>query len=200
MNMVEKLPRYQQAYIRLLEGIASGAYTNGWLPPERELAASLGMRLGPVKRAEKMLQKEGLIEMQQGVGTRILDVKGSVRSAGRVPATDLVRGRPEAERVVTPIRLVEQLANMSGTEELEFILAAVPNISMPEAARVKSIAHFRRAEQEFQIAVVLGQLAEFVDDEFKESFRDRAERYSKKGDDNIERARTLHRLSFPDPK
>lgn len=46
---------------------------DGWLPPERELAEKLGVSRPVVREATKRLELQGLLEVQHGVGTRVVD-------------------------------------------------------------------------------------------------------------------------------
>lgn len=47
--------------------------TNGWLPPERDLALKLGVSRPVVREATKRLELQGLLEVKHGVGTRVVD-------------------------------------------------------------------------------------------------------------------------------
>lgn len=44
-----------------------------WLPPERQLAADLGVSRTVVREATQRLQLQGLLEVQHGVGIRVVD-------------------------------------------------------------------------------------------------------------------------------
>lgn len=46
---------------------------DGWLPPERELAAKLGVSRPVVREATKRLELQGLLEVKHGVGTKVVD-------------------------------------------------------------------------------------------------------------------------------
>jgi DNA-binding FadR family transcriptional regulator len=45
----------------------------GWLPPERELAKRLGVSRTVIREATKRLELQGLIEVQHGVGLKVVD-------------------------------------------------------------------------------------------------------------------------------
>lgn len=47
--------------------------TNGWLPPERDLALKLGVSRPVVREATKRLELQGLLEVKHGVGTKVVD-------------------------------------------------------------------------------------------------------------------------------
>lgn len=46
---------------------------DGWLPPERQLAEQLGVSRSVVREAAKRLESQGLVEIQHGVGIKIVD-------------------------------------------------------------------------------------------------------------------------------
>ncbi len=63
-------PLYQAARARLLQGLARGDYQPGQaLPAEKELAASLGISIGTLRRAVDELVADGVLIRQQGRGT-----------------------------------------------------------------------------------------------------------------------------------
>ncbi|HEY1053171.1 MAG TPA: GntR family transcriptional regulator, partial [Prosthecobacter sp.] len=49
------------------------AESDGWLPPERDLALKLGVSRPVVREATKRLELQGLLEVKHGVGTRVVD-------------------------------------------------------------------------------------------------------------------------------
>lgn len=60
---------------RLRAAILDGAYeAEAFLPPERELAASLGVSRLTLRAAVARLEAEGLVRARQGDGVRVLDV------------------------------------------------------------------------------------------------------------------------------
>ncbi len=46
---------------------------NGWLPTERELSAQLGVSRSVVREAAKRLELQGLLEIRQGSGMKVVD-------------------------------------------------------------------------------------------------------------------------------
>lgn len=66
------LPRYIQISERLIREIAAGRYVDGSrLPPEREMAAELGIAVGTLRKALSDLEDKGLLERIQGSGNYI---------------------------------------------------------------------------------------------------------------------------------
>lgn len=66
------LPRYVQISEFLIREIAAGRLLAGnRLPPEREMAADLGVSVGTLRKALADLQKKGLLERIQGSGNYI---------------------------------------------------------------------------------------------------------------------------------
>lgn len=68
--------KYHQIKEYLLENIRSGAYQpNQAIPPERELAATLGVNRMTVRRAIEELMYEGLLTRKKGSGTFLTQAK-----------------------------------------------------------------------------------------------------------------------------
>jgi len=66
------LPLYQQITELLIRDIAAGRLIDGErLPPERDMAASLGIAVGTLRAALKELTDKGLLERRQGSGNYI---------------------------------------------------------------------------------------------------------------------------------
>jgi len=66
------LPRYIQISERLIREIAAGLLVDGArLPPEREMAAELGIAVGTLRKALADLEAKGLLERIQGSGNYI---------------------------------------------------------------------------------------------------------------------------------
>ncbi len=71
----QKLPRYVQVYARLKKQIESHSYKVGeFLPPEPELEKIFHVSRTTVRKAVEMLSQEGLVYIQQGRGTEVLNV------------------------------------------------------------------------------------------------------------------------------
>ncbi len=66
------LPLYQQITELLIRDIASGRLTDGSrLPPEREMAAGLGIAVGTLRQALAALAEKGLLDRIQGSGNYV---------------------------------------------------------------------------------------------------------------------------------
>lgn len=66
------LPLYQQISELLIRDIAAGRLVDGGrLPPEREMAADLGIAIGTLRQALKELAAKGLLDRVQGSGNYI---------------------------------------------------------------------------------------------------------------------------------
>ncbi|WP_246113849.1 winged helix-turn-helix domain-containing protein [Streptomyces montanus] len=73
---------FQRVAETLLSRISGGAYPEGsFLPPQRELAAELGVSRDTVQRVLRMLADEDWIESRQGRGSRVLKSQ-RIRSSG----------------------------------------------------------------------------------------------------------------------
>ncbi|WP_103334302.1 GntR family transcriptional regulator [Pseudotabrizicola formosa] len=72
MPSLGALPLYQQISELLIRDIAAGRLMDGErLPPERDMAAGLGIAVGTLRQALKELAAKGLIERKQGSGNYI---------------------------------------------------------------------------------------------------------------------------------
>ena len=70
LRPVQRPRLYEQLVARLLEHIAStGLAAGDRLPPERELAARLGVSRNSLKQAFVVLEVQGLVDIRQGDGT-----------------------------------------------------------------------------------------------------------------------------------
>ncbi|MDJ1007315.1 MAG: GntR family transcriptional regulator [Paracoccaceae bacterium] len=66
------LPIYQRTAERLIREIAAGRLLDGErLPPERDMAVSLGISVGTLRKSLADLQSRGLLERRQGSGNYI---------------------------------------------------------------------------------------------------------------------------------
>lgn len=66
------LPLYQQIVELLIRDIAAGRLIDGErLPPERDMASSLGIAVGTLRQALKSLTEKGLLDRVQGSGNYI---------------------------------------------------------------------------------------------------------------------------------
>lgn len=72
MAQTGSLPLYQQIAELLIRDIAAGRLIDGErLPPERDMAASLGIAVGTLRQALKSLTEKGLLDRVQGSGNYI---------------------------------------------------------------------------------------------------------------------------------
>ncbi|NEX46845.1 GntR family transcriptional regulator [Pseudotabrizicola algicola] len=72
MTLSGALPLYQQITELLIRDIAAGRLLDGQrLPPEREMAAELGIAVGTLRQALQALSDKGLVERVQGSGNYI---------------------------------------------------------------------------------------------------------------------------------
>lgn len=68
----QPLPKYIQISERLIREIAAGHISDGArLPPEREMAADLGIAVGTLRKALEDLERKGLLERVQGSGNYV---------------------------------------------------------------------------------------------------------------------------------
>ena len=73
LDRISKVPFYLQILQQLRDRILSGALSEGTLlPPERALAAELGVNRSTVLSAYRELKKDGLVESRVGRGTTVL--------------------------------------------------------------------------------------------------------------------------------
>ncbi|MBT0957275.1 GntR family transcriptional regulator [Alphaproteobacteria bacterium KMM 3653] len=69
---IETLPKYAQVRDLLIREILSGHLLDGErLPPERDMAAKLGVAVGTLRKGLRSLEKRGLLERVQGSGNYI---------------------------------------------------------------------------------------------------------------------------------
>jgi GntR family transcriptional regulator len=71
--MLENRPLYLQARDALMRQIAEGTLQPGdFLPSEQQLAATLGISVGTVRKATEELVAQGILDRQHGRGTQIV--------------------------------------------------------------------------------------------------------------------------------
>jgi len=103
------LPRYIQISELLIRDIAAGRLLDGErLPPERDLAASLGISVGTLRKSLADLEEKGLLKRVQGSGNYVQQKQdaGSVYaffriellSGGGLPTADIL----SVDRLTTP--------------------------------------------------------------------------------------------------
>ncbi len=119
----QTLPLYIRASELLTREIAAGHWRSGErLPTEAELAASLGMAVGTIRKALAELAARGLLERRQGSGTY---VRGSQRDLGQSDARLDEPDRPGANRSLRSRSIYEffrlELAQGGGLPEARML-------------------------------------------------------------------------------
>ncbi|ETX15366.1 GntR family transcriptional regulator [Roseivivax halodurans JCM 10272] len=92
MNERHALPLYVQLSEMLIREIKAGRYSEGErLPPEREMAASLGTSVGTLRKALADLTAKGMLERRQGSGNYIR-ARSDARSVYAFFRVELIEG------------------------------------------------------------------------------------------------------------
>src|SRR4051794_17324386 len=82
-----------RVFSRLSEEILSGHYEPGEkLPPQRALAAELGVTMTALREALKRLEQLGLVDVRHGDAMRVADWRGRGGPPGGAPALFCPRG------------------------------------------------------------------------------------------------------------
>ncbi len=105
------LPRYVQLSERLIREIAAGHLAHGTrLPPEREMATTLGTSVGTLRKALADLEEKGLLRRIQGSGNYVQHRAGvaSVYSLFRIEL--LSGGGLPGARILSVARLAKPVA------------------------------------------------------------------------------------------
>jgi GntR family transcriptional regulator len=100
------LPRWMQVSERLIREIGAGRLADGTrLPPERDMAAELGIAVGTLRKALADLSSKGLLERRQGSGNYVRHRSG-VASVYSLFRLELVEGGglPMAELIAVDRR------------------------------------------------------------------------------------------------
>ena len=88
----QSLPKYVQISELLIRDIAAGRLMDGErLPPEREMAKSLGISVGTLRKALMDLQEKGVLERVQGSGNYIR-TKNDIASVYSLFRVELITG------------------------------------------------------------------------------------------------------------
>ncbi len=89
VDSADPLPPFEQIRRQLAALIGSGAIVPGdRLPPLRQLAGDLGLAVGTVGRAYRLLEDAGLVVSRRGAGTRVADGVVRLSAAQRRRALD----------------------------------------------------------------------------------------------------------------
>ncbi len=118
MTHPSALPKYQQTAELLIRDIAAGRLSDGErLPPERDMAVSLGQSVGTLRKALAELEHQGLLERIHGSG-------------------NYIRHKPDASGIYAFFRL--ELPEGGGLPTAEIL--SLKRLKMPEAARAKGLS------------------------------------------------------------
>lgn len=121
------------------------------LPPERELVAMLGVNRGAIREALQRMAQAGLVSIQQGGGTRVLDFRrsGALNLLGRLMFSDdgsvdlrVARSVMEMRAALAPdiARLCAARRSDETLEELEHVIEQMQAAhDDPEALQVLSL-------------------------------------------------------------
>jgi len=138
---VRKVRRYEQVAEQIRKLISSGALKPGdLLPPERELAAKLGVGRSSIRDAVRTLEVMGILEPRQGHGTVVRDLSAD---ALVVPLSLVLTRKRE---------LVHELLDVRRMIEPALAARAAKNATPEEIAQMRGIlerheAKLRRGEQ-----------------------------------------------------
>lgn len=124
IDRASSVPVYLQIDRGLRALIASGALPQGaLLPPERRLAASLGVNRTTILNAYRELKADGLVESHVGSGTRVAGNAAVPRDpAGPLPWSQLIRVGGEQ----TPDPLVRDLLELSERRDVISLAVGLP--------------------------------------------------------------------------
>ncbi|WP_131738660.1 GntR family transcriptional regulator [Actinomadura roseirufa] len=97
MSLQQPRARYRQVADDLREAISRGTYGPGVaLPSQPELARKYGLNQTSISRAIALIESEGLIRTEKGVGSFVLDIP-TVKRVRRIPARGEGAGSSFAE-------------------------------------------------------------------------------------------------------
>lgn len=135
---MKNAPAYIKIYNRLKNEIQKGTYpVGGFLPKEYELEEIYQVSRTTIRNAVKILAKEGMVEVRQGRGTRVLDHK-AIQNYNKVTSvTEALRKK--GYEVTTGDMLIDVIeADKQTANELE----------IPEGTRVARIQRLQLADGE----------------------------------------------------
>ena len=135
---MKNAPAYIKIYNRLKNEIQKGTYpVGGFLPKEYELEEIYQVSRTTIRNAVKILAKEGMVEVRQGRGTRVLDHK-AIQNYNKVTSvTEALRKK--GYEVTTGDILIDVIeADKQTSNELE----------IPEGTRVARIQRLQLADGE----------------------------------------------------
>ncbi|SDK59156.1 FadR/GntR family transcriptional regulator [Streptomyces indicus] len=154
---------YEQVIDRLRAYAAESGLTSGdRLPPERELAARLGVSRASVKQAIVVLEVQGLVEVRHGGGTYMLG-----DSLDAEPVDRMVERRRRLPDVLEAREALEtKLAELAAERRTEEDLAAIREAIAFMAEEIERGEHGVEGDRRFHAAVTAAAhsaiLAEFM--------------------------------------
>ncbi|MEU6222946.1 FadR/GntR family transcriptional regulator [Streptomyces sp. NPDC047042] len=154
---------YEQVLDRLRDYVAEGGLTSGdRLPPERDLAARLGVSRASVKQAIVVLEVQGLVEARHGGGTYLVrdsldvePVERLVERRRRLP--DVLDAREALET-----KLAELAAERRTAEDIAELRAALAVMENEIDEGADGVEGDRRFHAAVTAAAHSGILAEFM--------------------------------------
>jgi DNA-binding FadR family transcriptional regulator len=153
LQRVEKQRVAEEIVGQLRALILQGQYAPGdKLPPERRLAADLGVNRASLREAIKQLEHMGLVKTRQGDGTRVLDW---MQTAGIELVRHLVeRGSPGILRDVLEFRTIfgREVARLAAARATADNLTALERVAA-QAADETDPAALLRLDLEFYVAL-----------------------------------------------
>jgi GntR family transcriptional regulator, transcriptional repressor for pyruvate dehydrogenase complex len=144
LKPIEKQRVAEEIVQQLRSLILTGAYAPGdKLPPERQLAAELGVNRASLREALKKLEHLGLVRIRQGDGTRVqdfmqtggLDLMSHLIPLAQAGHTRLLRDVLEFRRIFgrEVARLAAERADAEDLERLEAIALEASIVTLPPA-------------------------------------------------------------------
>jgi DNA-binding GntR family transcriptional regulator len=136
MPTAEKPTRVQDAYAQIKQQIRTNRMAPGFLAPEPEIAARLGMSRTPVREALIRLEAEGLVELIPRRGARVLPI--------------LASDMREIYEILTALE-PEAAANLAGRSPSEAELAPLVKAThdMEEALKDEDLDRWAEADDRF---------------------------------------------------
>lgn len=154
---------YEQLVERLLALIHEMELVPGdRLPPERELAAGLGVSRASVRQALVVLEVQGLVEVRHGEGAILLDTRPDAAVLSAVAAhtrrlTEVIEAREALE-----VRLAALAARRRTDEDLERIDAALELMEKEVSAGDRGLEGDERFHRAVTAAARSGLLADLM--------------------------------------
>ena len=126
MSAIERQSAPEQVFRALADDVLAGRYAPGdRLPPQRTIAAELGVNMATVREGIKRLEQLRLVEVRHGDAMRVLDwkVSGGLDVLGLAADGDAMADLFEARRLL--LREAARLAAERRSEEQAALLRAL---------------------------------------------------------------------------